>query len=71
VQAGQLVDLGPQLSADTTWKNSFLPSVLDAGKIDGKYYGIPLRGMQPVILFYNKTLFADQGQKGRRPTTTY
>lgn len=68
VQAAQLVDLGPDLSADATWKNSFLPSVLDAGKIDGKYYGIPLRGMQPVILFYNKTLFADQG---RQPPQTY
>jgi xylobiose transport system substrate-binding protein len=68
VQAGQLMDLGPPLAADTTWKNSFLPSVLEAGKIDGKYYGIPLRGMQPVILFYNKTLFADQG---RQPPKTY
>ena len=63
VQTGGLMDLGPKLSADTAWKNSFLPSVLDAGKIDGKYYGIPMRGMQPVILFYNKTLFAEQGQK--------
>jgi xylobiose transport system substrate-binding protein len=68
VQTGGLMDLGPKLAADTAWKNSFLPSVLDAGKIDGKYYGIPLRGMQPVILFYNKTLFAEQGQK---PPTTY
>jgi xylobiose transport system substrate-binding protein len=68
VQAGGLVDLGPKLAADPAWKNSFLPSVLEAGKIDGKYYGIPLRGMQPVILFYNKTLFAEQGQK---PPATY
>jgi xylobiose transport system substrate-binding protein len=63
VQTGGLVDLTAKLAGDATWKNSFLPSVLDAGKIDGKYYGIPLRGMQPVILFYNKTMFADQGQK--------
>ncbi len=63
VQTGKLVDLGPKLDADPAWKNSFLPSVLDAGKIDGKYYGIPLRGMQPVVLYYNKTLFAEHGQK--------
>jgi xylobiose transport system substrate-binding protein len=68
VQAGGLVDLSPQLNADPSWKNSFLPSVLNAGQIDGKYYGIPMRGMQPVVLFYNKTLFAEQGQK---PPATY
>jgi xylobiose transport system substrate-binding protein len=67
-KTGGLVDLSPKLSADASWKNSFLPSVLDAGKIDGKYYGIPLRGMQPVTIFYNKTLFAEQGQK---PPVTY
>ncbi|HEY0539864.1 MAG TPA: extracellular solute-binding protein [Actinoallomurus sp.] len=68
VQAGGLVDLSDKLAADQAWKNSFLPSVLDAGKIDGKYYGIPMRGMQPVVLFYNKSLFAEQGQK---PPATY
>ncbi|WP_329249908.1 extracellular solute-binding protein [Actinoallomurus sp. NBC_01490] len=68
VQTGGLVDLSSQLNADPTWKNSFLPSVLNAGQIDGKYYGIPMRGMQPVVLFYNKTLFAEQGQK---PPATY
>ncbi|GAA0359196.1 extracellular solute-binding protein [Actinoallomurus spadix] len=68
-QSGRLVDLTPQLTSDTAWKNSFLPSVLDAGKAaDGKYYGIPMRGMQPVLLFYNKTLFTQHGQK---PPTTY
>jgi xylobiose transport system substrate-binding protein len=68
VERGQLKDLTPDLSGDAAWKSSFLPSVLDAGQIDGKYYGIPLRGMQPLLLFYNKTLFADQGQQ---PPETY
>src|SRR4051812_6594103 len=58
VNRGQLVDLSPQLAADPAWKKSFLPAVLDAGKINDKFYGIPLRGMQPLLLFYNKTLFA-------------
>jgi xylobiose transport system substrate-binding protein len=57
VNAGQLVDLGSLLDADAAFKSSFLPSVLDAGKVNGRYYGIPLRGMQPVVLFYNKTVF--------------
>ena len=68
VQAGKLVDLTPSLNSDPTWKNSFLPSVLNAGQIDGKYYGIPLRGMQPVVIFYNKTMFAHYGQQ---PPKTY
>ncbi len=56
-----LLDLTPTLNSDTTFKNAFIPSVLDAGKINGKYYGIPMRGTQPVILFYNKTLFTKYG----------
>lgn len=61
VAAGQLVDLTPALQADPKFKEAFLPSVLDAGKIGDKNYGIPLRGMQPVVLFYNKDVFAKAG----------
>jgi xylobiose transport system substrate-binding protein len=68
VRRGQLMDLTQKLQADAAWKNSFLPAVLGAGAIDGRYYGIPLRGMQPVLLFYNKTMFAEQGQQ---PPKTY
>lgn len=57
VEAGQLVDLSPALTQDPSFKDSFLPAVLDRGKIGDKYYGIPLRGMQPVLLFYNKSSF--------------
>jgi xylobiose transport system substrate-binding protein len=56
---GLLVDLSPEFEKDPAWKDSFLKSVLDAGTIDGKYYGVPARGMQPVILFYNKAVFAE------------
>lgn len=63
-----LVDLTPHLEEDAAWKDAFLPSVLDAGMIDGKYYGIPARGMQPIILFYNKAVFADAGLQ---PPTTW
>lgn len=56
-----LVDLTPHLEENPDWKDAFIPSVLDAGQIDGKYFGIPARGMQPIILFYNKAVFADAG----------
>lgn len=68
VQAGELVDLTPKLDADPAWKNSFLPNVLADGQINGRNYGIPLRGMQPVVLFYNKTMFA---QYGAQPPKTF
>jgi xylobiose transport system substrate-binding protein len=54
-----MVDLTPHLEKDKAWKDSFIPSVLEAGTIDGKYYGIPARGMQPIILFYNKKVFSE------------
>jgi xylobiose transport system substrate-binding protein len=56
-----LMDLTPVLDKDSSFKEAFIPSILDAGKIGDKYYGIPMRGMQPVILFYNKDVFADAG----------
>lgn len=61
VDAGKVADLTPLLEANPDLKASFIPSVLDAAKLDGKYYGIPMRGMQPVVLFYNKQVFADAG----------
>ncbi|MGA5702274.1 ABC transporter substrate-binding protein [Peterkaempfera bronchialis] len=58
VDANQLVDLTSTVESDATLKDGFLPSIMKAGSLNGKIYGVPMRGMQPVILFYNKTLFA-------------
>lgn len=57
--AGQLVDLTSTVKNDATLKDGFLPSIVEAGSLDGKIYGVPMRGMQPVMLFYNKKLFAE------------
>ncbi|GAA3019483.1 extracellular solute-binding protein [Streptomyces drozdowiczii] len=59
VDANQLVDLTSAFKDDATLKDGFLPSIVTAGSLDGKVYGVPMRGMQPVMLFYNKTLFAE------------
>ena len=61
VDAGKVEDLTGLLEGNKALKDSFLPAVLDAAKIDGKYYGIPMRGMQPVLMFYNKKLFDEAG----------
>lgn len=66
-EAKQLVDLTDTIEGDLVLKNGFLPAVLAAGGLGGRNYGIPMRGMQPVILFYNKSVFAEH--KLRPPTT--
>ncbi|WP_031086074.1 extracellular solute-binding protein [Streptomyces sp. NRRL WC-3549] len=61
VEAKQLVDLTDTVKNDPALKNGFIPSIMTAGGLDGKVYGVPMRGMQPVMLFYNKTLFEKHG----------
>ncbi|MFC1420906.1 extracellular solute-binding protein [Streptacidiphilus cavernicola] len=61
VKAGDVADLTGALQTDPAFLNAFLPSVLDGGKIDGKNYGVPMEGVQPVALFYNKDVFAEAG----------
>ncbi|MGP4046692.1 ABC transporter substrate-binding protein [Streptomyces sp. 2A115] len=66
-EAKQLVDLTDTIAGDPALKDGFLPAVLAAGELGGRNYGIPMRGMQPVILFYNKSVFAEH--KLQPPTT--
>ncbi|PSK93834.1 carbohydrate ABC transporter substrate-binding protein (CUT1 family) [Haloactinopolyspora alba] len=61
VRAGLVEDLTPYLEEDSEFKNAFLQSVLQAGQIDGAYYGIPMRTMQPKLMFYNTALFDQVG----------
>ncbi|MEU0597774.1 extracellular solute-binding protein [Streptomyces sp. NPDC006393] len=58
-EADQLIDLTDTIQSDSVLKSGFLPSVLASGALENKMYGIPMRGMQPVLVFYNKTLFAE------------
>ncbi|WP_433557262.1 extracellular solute-binding protein [Pseudonocardia xinjiangensis] len=61
VDAGQVADLTAALDAKPDVKDAFLPSVMQVGTIDGKIYGIPMQGVQPVSFFYNKDAFAKAG----------
>jgi xylobiose transport system substrate-binding protein len=61
VKAGQVEDLSGYFGKHPQVRDAFLPSVIQAGEIDGKPYGVPLRGMQPLLLFYNKKVFRDAG----------
>jgi xylobiose transport system substrate-binding protein len=55
-KAGLLLPLNSFMKANPKLKSSFLPSILNAAKIGKNYYGIPMRGTQPVMLFYNKSV---------------
>jgi xylobiose transport system substrate-binding protein len=58
VKEGQVAPLDAALAKNAAVKSAFLPNVLAVGQVDGKQYGLPMTGTQPVILYYNKTMFA-------------
>lgn len=57
VKAGKVADLSPELNKNPQWKNRIIPSVLESTTFGGKVYGVPINGVQPVVLYYNKQLF--------------
>jgi raffinose/stachyose/melibiose transport system substrate-binding protein len=56
VDAGDVQSLG-----QPAWAANFLPSSLGAVTFNGKLYGVPIEGTQPVYFFYNKTVFKQAG----------
>lgn len=60
-KAGLLMPLNSFFKQDPKLKSSFLPSIMNAAKIGNNYYGIPMRGTQPVVLFYNSALLKQDG----------
>ena len=61
VEADLLMPLDDFIAEDPQLKDAFLPSVFDAAVVDGKAYGIPMRGTQPVMLFSNEEVLASAG----------
>ena len=59
VATNKVEDLTPTLGAAV--KAKYLPSVVNVASFDGKLYGVPVNGTQPVVLYYNKTLLAKAG----------
>lgn len=57
VNAHDVYDLTSALNQDPKWKNMFLPSVMPPVTFHGHIYGIPNDNVQPVFMFYNKTIF--------------
>lgn len=61
VKAGLLMPLDDFIAKDPGLKDNFLPAVFNSAVVDGKPYGVPMRGTQPVLLFHNKQVLADAG----------
>ncbi|MEV1021316.1 extracellular solute-binding protein [Streptomyces sp. NPDC050264] len=68
VDAGLLLPLDDFIAKDPGLKSKFLPSVFNSAMVDGKPYGIPMRGTQPVLLFHNKNVL---DKAGVTPPTTW
>jgi xylobiose transport system substrate-binding protein len=68
VQAGNVADLTEVLRARPDVAGAFVPTVLAGGAVGGRQFGLPMNGMQPIVLFYNKDVFA---RAGLQPPRTY
>jgi len=51
-------DPGENDAGTPSWSKDFLTSTLSAVTFNGKIYGMPILGTQPVFFFYNKAVFA-------------
>ncbi|NBM20428.1 ABC transporter substrate-binding protein [Streptomyces sp. GC420] len=61
VKADLLMPLDDFIEKDPGLKDNFLPSVFNTAVIDGKSYGVPMRGTQPVLLFNNEKVLEEAG----------
>ena len=66
--AGLAVPVDTVLTAN--YLSDFYPNVIDAFKIDGKIYGIPVY-ISPYVLYYNKNIFSKADLNPDQPPKTY
>jgi raffinose/stachyose/melibiose transport system substrate-binding protein len=67
VKSGLVQDLTGLLAGNPDVKNRFIPSLLEAATYNGKVYGLPMNGISPAVVFYNKKIFS---RYGLNPPTT-
>lgn len=68
VEQGLVLPLDQLVTENPALKDSFLATVFEKEVIGGSAYGIPVRGVEPAFLFYNKAVLADAGVE---PATTW
>ena len=67
-QDKQVEDLTSWVAANPAIKDRYISTVWNAATVDGKIYALAGNGSQPIILFYNKTVFE---AAGAQPPTTW
>ena len=65
VKQGKMTDLSTQLDVNKL-KSDLVPGVLDAGEVDGKYYGVPVSMNVKSLVFYPKKAWAARATRSRR-----
>jgi len=61
VDAKEVSSLQSAFDATPELRDRIFPSVLAGGTIDGKIYGTPYNGVQPVVIYLNKDVFKKAG----------
>lgn len=61
VQAGQVDDLTSWFDQNPAVKDRLFPAAFGAATVDDKIYALPVEGVTPIVLFYNKKLFEKVG----------
>lgn len=61
VDADQVEDLTSWLGENADFKSKLLPSTWGAVTFDDKIYGVPIQTTQPIVMYYNKSLFDKAG----------
>ena len=66
--ASQVEDLTSWIGENAGFKDKFLPSTWGAATFDNKIYAVPIQTTQPIVMYYNKSLF---DKAGAQPPTTW
>jgi raffinose/stachyose/melibiose transport system substrate-binding protein len=61
VDAGQVQDLTGWFQQNAKVKDRLFPSAFGAATVNGKIYAMPAEQVQPIVLFYNKSVFEKVG----------
>ncbi|EWM10072.1 extracellular solute-binding protein [Kutzneria sp. 744] len=61
VKAGQVEDLTSWFDQNAAVKDRLFPTAFDAATVDGRIYAMPCEAVQPIVLYYNKKVFAAVG----------
>ena len=59
--AGHVLDLTDWVKGQAAWKAKYFDAAWGAGTINGKIFGVPTNNTQPIVMYYNKKLFAQVG----------